>query len=485
MKSPIIISLIILLLTPSLMSQQTTFEFITTSKQKELISNLIEDSTGNIYLFNSIVHALDEGIRHGSIINLNRCGILIDSISYFYPGKSISFSSVFHNDQNSFDVLTFFYDDENTFYQSGYLVLRMDSSLNLTEIASRSFKPDLRFRFFYANRDTTGKSLMGGVYLNEGSSLPNVFVYVLGSNYDSIAASLDLGTGLPTFPSFLKDNKYWFFIQGLFEYMILDHELNIVKTQDVPQFIGSQVSLKWDSDSSFYLIGNLMFPPPSQNIAFIRQYDPIDTTAHLFRIWRVTDSVDYPATQTGIDFRNKDTIFAGGTRNLNIYNPTYATQPSWFVVLQMDSLLNVRWERFYGGDAYYKMDRVYATLDGGCIVAGTRYDYLNSTEQQTDIIVLKLNNEGLLVGNHELNSGRLTEAIVFPNPGKDVMHLRIAAQHPFSVLTLYDLGGRQVLQQNINGQEAVIRTTGLAPGTYIYELSAPTGLYETGKWVKQ
>jgi len=274
MKSPIIISLIILLLTPSLMSQQTTFEFITTSKQKELISNLIEDSTGNIYLFNSIVHALDEGIRHGSIINLNRCGILIDSISYFYPGKSISFSSVFHNDQNSFDVLTFFYDDENTFYQSGYLVLRMDSSLNLTEIASRSFKPDLRFRFFYANRDTTGKSLMGGVYLNEGSSLPNVFVYVLGSNYDSIAASLDLGTGLPTFPSFLKDNKYWFFIQGLFEYMILDHELNIVKTQDVPQFIGSQVSLKWDSDSSFYLIGNLMFPPPFSKYSFYKTVRP-------------------------------------------------------------------------------------------------------------------------------------------------------------------------------------------------------------------
>jgi len=466
--------------------QQTTFEYTTNSTQREFLGNLIEDSTGNIYLFNTIVHALDEGKRHGSIIKLSRHGIVIDSISYYYPGKSLTFhGSIFQNDQNSFDVLSLYYDEENSFYQSGYLALRMDSSLNLTEITSRSFQPDLRFIGFYADRDTTGNILMGGVYLNEGSSLPNVFVYVLDSNHDSITASLNLGPGLPTFPHFLKDNKYWFFIQGLFEYMILDHELNIVQTQDIPQFIGSQVSVKWDSDSSFYLIGNLLFPPPSNNLAFIKQFDPIDTTAHMFQIWRVTDSVDYPGTQTGIDFRNKDTIFAGGTRNFNIQNPTYATQPSWFVVLQLDSLLNVRWERFYGGDAYYKMDRVYATRDGGCIVAGTRYDYLNSTEQQTDIFVLKLNNDGLLVGNPELNTGRMTEAIVFPNPGKDEMQLRIAHQHPVSLFTLYDLGGKLVLQQHINGWEAAVNTTGLGAGTYIYVITAQTGLHETGKWVKQ
>jgi hypothetical protein len=485
MRNSILILLIILIHSADLTSQQSTFEFITTSKQKEFIDYFVEDSIGSLYLFITNDRRQYQDGSFGTIIKLNRHGVLIDSTSYYYPGNNLSFECVFQNNKDSYDILSIYDDQVNTFYQSGFVCHRMDSSLNLTEIAAHPFQPDLRFIAFYCNRDTNGTTLMGGVYMNEGSSLPQVFVYVLDSNYDSITASFNLGPGGPTFPYFLKDNKYWFFIQGLFEYMILDQELNIVQTQDIPEFMTGQVSVKWDSDSSFFLIGKHMFPSPAYNLAFIRQFDPIDTTAHLFHIWRVTDTVDYPGTQTGIDFRNKDTIFAGGTRNFNIYNPTYATQPSWFVVLQLDSLLNIRWERFYGGDAYYKMDRVYATFDGGCIVAGTRYDYLNSTEQQTDIIVLKLNNDGLLVGNPELNTGKMTEAIVYPNPGKDEMHLRIAAQHPFSVVTLYDLGGRQVLQQSINGQEAVIRTTGLAPGTYIYELSAPTGLYETGKWVKQ
>ena len=148
-------------------------------------------------------------------------------------------------------------------------------------------------------------------------------------------------------------------------------------------------------------------------------------------------------------------------------------------------MLNIRWERFYGGDAYYMMDKVVATHDGGCLVAGTRYDYLNTTEQETDIIILKLNSEGLILGNPENPGIKMHEAIVYPNPGNEEIKVRIAVQHKQSLFGLYDLNGRLILKENFAGTEGTVNTTFLPSGTYIYKITSEDGLYESGKWVKQ
>jgi len=209
----------------------------------------------------------------------------------------------------------------------------------------------------------------------------------------------------------------------------------------------------------------------------------MDTTGHLFNQWGVSDTVDFPAVWNGIDFKNKDSIFIGGTRNFWIGN--YHNWPSWFIVLQTDSMLNIRWERFYGGDAYYLMCKIIAANDGGCLVAGTRYDYLHTTEQQRDIIILKLNSEGLITGNEEKPSIKIQEAIVFPNPGTSEIKVRVAAQYRQSVFKLYDINGKLVLTRNIISKWGEANTAFLNPGTYIYRITSNDGLYESGKWVKQ
>jgi hypothetical protein len=103
---------------------------------------------------------------------------------------------------------------------------------------------------------------------------------------------------------------------------------------------------------------------------------------------------------------------------------------------------------------------------------------------ERDIFVVKLDREGLLVGkpDYEIN---ITEALVFPNPGTDYLKVRIAAQYKQSTFDLFDMNGRKVLSQQINGKWGEVNTTLLHTGTYIYKIYNTEGLFESGKWVKQ
>ena len=174
-----------------------------------------------------------------------------------------------------------------------------------------------------------------------------------------------------------------------------------------------------------------------------------------------------------------------GIHNMKIPNYAYHPSPSWLVVLQTDSMLNIRWERLYGGDARYFMTKMIATDDGGCLLAGCRYDYQNTFEQDLGMVVLKLNSEGLMVGAGEEPRIEMHEAVVYPNPGSEVLHVHIAVQYPDSEIFLFDMSGRVVLQQKMQGSNVRINTTLLKPGMYLYHITSPVGLEESGQWLKQ
>lgn len=155
------------------------------------------------------------------------------------------------------------------------------------------------------------------------------------------------------------------------------------------------------------------------------------------------------------------------------------------VVLQTDSLLNIRWERFYGGDAYYVMYKLIMSQDGGCLVIGIRFDYQNETWDRSDIVILKLNKEGLLVGGlPKAQHKAMQEDIVYPNSGSNELRVRVGKQHLFWTFSLYDLNGRLLLQQTRERTDAAFDVSSFSSGTYIFKITNAEGLYESGKWVK-
>lgn len=468
--------------------QGTAFEYISNAHEDELLLDLTEDESYNVYLSVLNINLPGDSNSYTTIKTLDLLGNPINQNEFIVSGKDYIGENIFYYD-DTIALVGSFYNISNEYKEAGFSIFRMNSSLTPIDNIMY-FLPDTNSSRYgiYTTKQADGTYLIGGSSQIMANAFQSPFIYHVNPNFDSIKArhlTDPSESGVLKYLRSVGNQNYWGINLLKFAFQLFDSSFNLLSTQKFPSGFNGNISPEWESDTSFYLLGSNQYQEPDYNLSVIKQYDPIDTSNFKQLIWHISDTVDFPAPWKGIGLKHQDTIYFGGTRNLNIYNPYFSTQPSWFIIVQTDSALNVRWERFYGGDAYYVMTNVLAAKDGGCFVGGTRFDYLNTTEQQRDLVLLKINSEGLIVGSTETASPLLSEAIVFPNPGKDEMQLRIAHQHPVSLVTLYDLGGKMVLQQQINGWEAAVNTTGLGAGTYIYVITAQTGLHESGKWVKQ
>lgn len=475
----------LIILINSTVAQHQTFQYNHRANTYSTLyfSDLIETSTDEIYFCGGISKINEPDSMLSLLVKIDENGKFVDSIQSKNRAKSSFCLSLMKYSSDT--LLSLSSINNSADGNDGILLKLLNDELVAMDTTIYSFPSNYGFVHATATMETDGKVLIGGA-VTIGNNMWRPFMYILTSQFDSIIAKFytnDLGATWRM--KSLSEQEYWITRSGADKYYLLDSSLNILFSQNIPEYLRGNLGIKWDTDTSFYLVGDKLFPEPSHNLGFIRQYHPYDTEGHLFNQWGVSDTFDFPAYVNGIDFKYKDTIFIGGTRNLNLYNPYYAHQPSWFIVLQTDSMLDIRWERFFGGDAYYTMGKIIAANDGGCIIGGTRYDYLHVSEAKKDIIVLKLNAEGLIVSNDETPSIEMHEAIVYPNPGTTEIKVRIAAQYQESLFQLFDMNGKQVASEKIVGKWGTINTNFLKSGTYIYRISSEDGLFESGKWVKQ
>jgi len=466
-------------------AQQTTWEYVLrTPEIDEETFTMTEGIDGSVYVGGRSI-LLDRQYPYKSLVfKLNQQGIFVDSIHFTLPDKWTSLSQILPVSNDNYVVLSTFRDYASPYTNGGFMINNMNSDLELTN--QIVFWADTNYLIF-GGAGCNDKN--GNLFVNLSVNLPvsSIYSYLVEIDSNLTIIKQKFITDYPKAYSHLKkidENTYWGLNLLTNKYEIFDSTFNIVGEQRVPESTTANFGVKWDSDTSFYLLAEHSINY-EHKMGFLRQPHYFDTTGYLFNSWGRADTVDFPAWTNGIDFQNKDSIFIGGTHNMPYaLDPGQQPVPTWFVILQTDSLLNVRWERFYGGNANYLMMNLIATRDGGCLVAGTRYDYMNDPVPQTDIIVLKLNSEGLLVGNNELPETQMHEAIVYPNPGTDALQIRLAVQHPTALLELFDANGRLVLSQQLYQKECRIAVDHLPKGTYIYRLSADTGLLESGKWMK-
>jgi len=467
-------------------TQQSTWEYILrTPYIDEEPLDMVLGIDGSIYVGGRSLVLGREYPYKSLVFKLDEQGSFIDSIHFSLPYKWTALTQIIPGSSDNFVLLSTFRDLSPPYSNGGLLMNAMNSDLEFTNQA-----------IFWAD---TNHQVMSGIGCKESNG--NLFINFAVTEPVSYIKSYLIETDsnfniikqkfLTDFPKAylhlkkLENNAYWGLNLYSNKYEIFDSAFNVVGEQKVPERMTANFGVKWDSDTSFYLMGDYM-PGNYHNLGFLRQPHYFDTTGYQFNSWGEADTLDFPAWNNGIDFRNKDSIFIGGTHNMPYaLDPGQQPVPTWFVILQTDSMLNVRWERFYGGNANHLMNKLIATRDGGCLIAGTRYDYINDPVPQTDIIVLKLNSEGLLVSQNELQECLLREAIVYPNPGSTIMQVRLAVQHPKALLELFDSQGKLVLSQQLHEKESRINTAYLPTGTYIYRLSAETGLNESGKWVKR
>ena len=87
----------------------------------------------------------------------------------------------------------------------------------------------------------------------------------------------------------------------------------------------------------------------------------------------------------------------------------------------------------------------------------------------------------------EAHAHNLHLAVAYPNPGGDVMNIRTGLRN--AVLSVYDINGRKIHEQEITDDVTSVDASGWDSGTYVWKLgmrNEELGMkeVETGKWVK-
>jgi hypothetical protein len=460
-------------------SQQTTFELLLDTENDQILFDAMEDEYGNFY---TVGYSSEpgSGFRKGLLIKFDNNGNILDENFYPLLNDAYTISNIIQDTSGTFILCGFTTDTTANRLHLKLYMQRIDYSLSTLKQKTYDISKEHRTAALFSTLGFNNDILITTGIFKDTQPPALVYNIRLNSNLDSVYASKQFLGLYSSAIHQLTDSTYWVFGDPNGRYMICDTMFNILQIYNTSFFVNEPLGIKWDTDTSFFMAGE-WGGGPDDDIGILRQYHPHDTTNALFTSWGTLDTLDMTALTGALDFKNKDSVYVGAITPFWINWPSF---PSCFVLLQTDSLLNIRWERFYCNDEYYyDLMNVLATKDGGCLLVGNRYDY-NAEIKERDIYILKVNDEGLIVNTNEPFNIKVSEAIVFPNPGTNRLNLRIAEQHPKSIFELYDMKGRLVIHKKVTGKWSEINTTLLKSGTYIYKIYNKTGLNEKGKWIK-
>ena len=463
-------------------SQAPTFVYNLSTPKDEVIRNIYVKDNGNILGVGYTASPnLQNAKRDAFILEINSSGQLIDSttIQTSYRKETLTYCIPYQQDQylligHSCDTLDGFQDLELLFYV-------INEQLELVSTKKFPLNADAAIYNYNYTLVQDGSLFIIGFKLVIGFPWRS-FIFKISPELDSIRYKefSDFSSSWQDL-RVLPDSNYWILNVLPAEGYLLDGNWEVIGIEPINIYLTDPCGLKWDSDSSFYLTGEWN-GGNDRDIGFLRQYNITDTTGQLFNSWGSNDYLSLPAMYGGLDYVKQDSIFIGGTNRFSLSE--FIPVPNWYFLIQTDSMLNIRWERLIGGEALYKVYKVIATSDGGCLIAGTRFDFQYTEENQRDIFIVKLNENGQFVHLPENPSIEIREAIVYPNPGTDQMNIRLAVQHNHAKFQLYDNQGRLILNKTLTKKVTKINASFLQSGTFVFRIYNEDGLFEEGKWVK-
>jgi hypothetical protein len=261
----------------------------------------------------------------------------------------------------------------------------------------------------------------------------------------------------------------------------LNNKLEFLSYISIPESIHNASTLKWYSDTTF-IVSGVKNPNKQDDEIGLIVMDTLGTKIYSKNFGKPSIS-DFPAFFCNFDYSlDSSSFYIVGTSGFQYYS--YPTVNSSIFLTKADKDLNVLWEKFYGGDAYYNVFNVQTTSDGGCIIISARYDE-QTQNYENDIHILKVDSEGNLQTGIENEVITESEMLIYPNPGAEELHIRTAIQSLEGVFCLYDISGKLIINQQITETETQINTSDLSKGTYIYRYQRDGKTIENGKWLKK
>jgi hypothetical protein len=261
---------------------------------------------------------------------------------------------------------------------------------------------------------------------------------------------------------------------------IVDTNFNTIKhSNGLNSHINNNTSARWINDSTYLLAGKWLFLSNGEwdlEILKIARTDSILSNAYFGK----QDTIDWPATYESLDFISPNNVFLAGSSNS--YSFPFQNEPSWIMLNILDLNLNLKNQRFYGGDAFYLVNAILATQDSGCVLSCSRYDYLIQNEEN-DVYILKVNQDGLLVSTPENPIINTKAHYIYPNPGGDLLNINSPLDR--LKVQLINLIGRMECEVELSVGTNSISVSCLPAGVYLYRIMDKyQQIIQSGKWIK-
>jgi hypothetical protein len=494
-KNFLIAILLILLLFNkiSIITAQNSFEFLLNSHKDETIFSVIENNESNYVLIGSIHNTFNYTSSNAIIIIIDNQGELINSNEIFIQDSLLYLEGVVQKANNNYLCFGRIKTSDSDIHE--LYVCELDQ--NLSFIQSRKFKlPEnkiLNMELPYIN-SSDQIILYGSIdEITEKALLQDYFFFKISKELDSIQMVIkdeSVERQIHVFSILENPTGYFAYVKSYAQssksqILTLDDTFTILSYKDIPEAIFGYGHMKAATDSTYYIGGMKTQQGKNQNddIACVL-LDSSHTDIYALEYFGKSDTSDIPGQLTCFDFIEKNTVYFAGTHDFKYGGPpTMLPYHNYLYVIQTDSMLNIKRELFYGGNAAYYVWSVLATSDGGCIISANKFDH-ETQEDERDALILKLDSYLNLPVSIEEPKLNACELILYPNPGNDKLFIRTAVQSLNGDFMLYDISGKLVRQQIINDRYTELNTTDLPNGTYVYKYILNGQIIESGKWVR-
>jgi hypothetical protein len=463
---------------------QSTFEYNSAKADTgQVVADAVSLPSGSLIF---VGQNTTEDKTYGIMIKLSPAGDLIGQRLFAWHGKNTYIEKIIQTGPDRLIVIGGV--GQASF--SNLFVCAIDTALNETDSREYSLAP----HFYYETNaliDHNNHVVVHGMVMDSAVSgnLLYPFLFKLSMDLDSIRSYFFNKSSFGIYDMIEKSDQtgYYLFEKPSFSVdsqgpavLDLDYSFNIVKKDQVAADVVSYNTARWITDSTFIMSGEFFNNWESRTSIGILVTDSTFETLNLTHFGE--DSiVNFPGFRRNLDFITPAEIYAGGTTKMG-FASTYMEYDSWYFLNKFDSSLALTWQRRYGTPGYYyRMYGILATNDGGCVMYGTRYAYPTNS-MTLDIAILKVDRNGFAVSADENLIIEPESAIIYPNPGTDIITVHTAMQN--TVFVLSDCSNREILRASLKSGRSSFNTGNIPPGLYIYRIMQSGNVIQTGKWIK-
>ncbi len=465
---PIILSYLIFF--SSICLGQSTFTYWEKGSRDEVPVGIYEDLNNNLYV--SLARYEDHLSDHTRIIKLDELGNLVDSVILINENCKCYIDEIVEGSDSSF--LAFGIIDCDSV--NNLWVVVIDYNMNVISDFSYPLESQIISNIYSVKTNDANYYTLFTI-----GSVGNTSIYMYEFSSSGLLLSqenIDEGGQMNIVCDIVNDSnraQYKIFSYSPITELScfvsnLNYSLNTINFKFLDGYLLGGNSAKF-INSKKYVLSGMYLSMPSNHID-IAAYIIDHKDSVLSRLIIGNSEVNEYLNKDNLSFTNSNNIFLSATTNAIHGNLHFSKSPTEILIYMLDSSLNVKESRLYGGDACYFVYRTFATRDGGLLITSSRYDYLTQNLER-DPYILKVDSTGLItsINDPTKNTIKSNEIILYPNPAQSFINIEFPESEESSRMRLiiYSIYGEKQDEINIQHDQSrlIIDVGNYRNGLYI------------------